>query len=171
MGPTVRKLALTAHVATSVGWLGAVLAFLALAVGALVTQDVATMEGAYLAMEVMTWSMLVPLSLASLLSGLVQALGTPWGLLKHYWVLVKLLITLLSTAILLLYTETIDVLADTARDSTPSVSDVALPNASPALHAGGAVVVLLMAVVLSIYKPRGMTRYGQRRASRLRPAP
>ena len=36
MGPVTRKVALTAHVATSVGWLGAVAAFLALAVSTVV---------------------------------------------------------------------------------------------------------------------------------------
>ena len=42
------------------------------------------MRGAYLAMDLIGWFVIVPLSLASLLTGLVQALGTTWGLFRHY---------------------------------------------------------------------------------------
>src|SRR4028118_1503540 len=103
MTPHVRKLALTTHVVSSVGWLGAVAAFLALAVAGLTVDDTATVASMYLAMEVMGVAVLVPLSLASFASGLVQSLGTSWGLFRHYWVIVKLTMTVLATVILLLY--------------------------------------------------------------------
>ena len=45
----------------------------------------------------------MPLCFASLFSGLVQSLGTEWGLFRHYWVLFKLLINVLPTALLLLH--------------------------------------------------------------------
>jgi len=84
MPPHLRKFALTAHVTTTVGWLGAVVVFLALAVVGLTSQDPQTVRGAYLVMEPAAWLVLVPLAFASLLTGIVQALGTTWGFFRHY---------------------------------------------------------------------------------------
>lgn len=167
MAPRVRKFALTAHVAFSVGWLGAVTSFLVLAVASLVTDDAELVRGAYLTMEVTSWYVLVPLSLASLLTGLVQSLGTRWGLFRHYWVLAKLVINVFATLVLLLYTSTLGSLADVAADTTLSNADLLRTRSPSALiHAGGALVLLLGATVLSVYKPAGMTRYGQRKQRR-----
>ncbi len=162
MTPGVRKLALTAHVTSSVGWLGAVVAFLALGVLGVTSQDAQTVRGVYLVMEPAAWSVLVPLGFASLLTGIVQSLGTTWGLFRHYWILFKLGINLLATILLLLYLQTLDLLADLAAD-TASDDLNGLRSPSPLIHAIGALALLLVAAVLSVYKPRGMTRYGQRR--------
>jgi hypothetical protein len=160
MAPGVRKLALTAHVAASVGWLGAVAVFLALAVAGLTSEDAELVRGAYLTMDWAAWVVLVPLSLASLLTGLVQALGTTWGLFRHYWVVFKLLINLFATIVLLTYTETLSALADVA--ANPSADLDSVRHASPVLHAALALVLLLAATVLAVYKPRGVTWYGRR---------
>ncbi len=160
MPPLLRKAALTAHITSSVGWLGSVVAFFALAVAGLTSQDEPTVRAVYVAMEVLGWAVLVPLAVASFVTGLVQSLGTTWGLFRHYWVLIKLAITVLATAVLLLYTRTLGYLADVA--SGPAVGGhlSALPSASPVLHSGAALVVLLVAAVLSVYKPRGLTSHG-----------
>jgi len=50
MTPGLRKFALTAHVTSSVGWLGAVAGFLALAVAGLTNHDGQLVRGLYLAM-------------------------------------------------------------------------------------------------------------------------
>jgi hypothetical protein len=50
----------------------------------------------YIVMEPLGWSVLVPLSLACLLTGLVLSLGTPWGFVRHHWVLITLLINVLA---------------------------------------------------------------------------
>src|SRR5919107_6459579 len=102
ISPRLRRLALTVHVGSSVGWLGAVAAFLALAVVGLTSDDAETVRGAYLVMEPAAWFVLVPLAFASLVTGLVQSLGTAWGLFRHYWILFKLLITVFATTILLI---------------------------------------------------------------------
>jgi hypothetical protein len=164
MTPRLRKLMLTAHVTSSVGWLGAVAVSFALGVAGLTSQDAQTVRGAYLTLELTGWFVLVPLSLASLLTGLVQSLGTTWGLFRHYWVLFKLLINLVASIVLLLYMQTLSYLAGIAAEATLSSGDLAeLRNPSPVLHAGGALLLLVVATTLAVYKPRGMTRYGQRK--------
>ena len=164
MTPWVRKFALTVHVTSSVGWLGAVAGFLALAVAGLTSQDAQTVRGAYLAMQLTGWFVIVPLSFASLLTGLVQALGTPWGLFRHYWVSFKLLINVFANIVLLMYMPTLDYLAGVAADATLSSGDLrVLRDPSPVLHAGLALVLLLVAVTLAVYKPRGITPYGARK--------
>jgi hypothetical protein len=160
----LRKFALTAHVTSSVGWLGAVVSFLALSVAGLTSQDAQTVRAAYLVMEPIGWFVLVPLSLASLLTGLVQSLGTTWGLFRHYWVLFKLLINLFATIVLLMYMQTLDHFVGVAAETPLSGGDLSgLRSPSPALHAGLALLLLLVATTLAVYKPRGMTPYGQRK--------
>jgi len=161
MTPRLRKFALTAHVTSSVGWLGAVAVFLALAVIGLTSQDAQTVRGAYLVMEPAAWFVLVPLAFASLLTGIAQSLGTKWGLFRHYWVLFKLLITVFATIVLLIYTETFSFMAGVAAD--PSADLGVVRNASPRLHATLALLLLLVTTILAVYKPRGLTRYGRRK--------
>jgi hypothetical protein len=164
MTPGLRKFALTAHVTSSVGWLGAVAGFLALAIAGLTSQDAQTVRGAYLAMELTGWFVIVPLSLASLLTGLAQSLGTPWGLFRHYWVLFKLLINVFANIVLLMYMPALDYFAGVAADATLSSGDLlVLRDPSPVLHASLALLLLLVAVTLAVYKPRGMTPYGSRK--------
>jgi len=169
MAPRLRTFTLTAHVTASVGWLGAVACFLALAVVGLTAQDPQTVRGTYLVMEPAAWFVLVPLALASLLTGLVQSLGTTWGLFRHYWVLFKLLINVIATIVLLLYMQTLEHLGDVAAATTLSGTGLrGLRDPSPVLHAAAALLLLLVATTLAIYKPRGMTRYGQRTQHRQR---
>ncbi len=118
MTPHLRKLALTTHVTTSVGWLGAVAGFFALAVAGLTSQDAQMVRAAYLAMELTGWCVIVPLSLTSLPTGLVMSLGTEWGLFRHYWVLAKFLITSLATILLLVHMQPVGHLADVVADTT-----------------------------------------------------
>lgn len=160
MKPGLRKFVLTSHVAASVGWLGAVAASLALGIGAVSTEDAESVRAIYLTLELVAWSTLVPLSLASLVTGVVQSLGTVWGLFRHYWVLAKLVINLFASLVLLMYTQTLGQFAELAR---PASGLDLLRSPSVAIHSAGALALLLAATVLSVYKPRGMTRYGQRK--------
>jgi hypothetical protein len=168
MRPRTRKLALVAHVGCSVGWLGAVVTSLVLAVVALASRDALIVRAAYLVLEPLAWWALIPFSVAALVTGLIQSLGTSWGLLRHYWVLAKLLMNLSATAILLLYMQTLTHLADTARTTPITGTTAALRDPSPVVHATAAVALLLVALVLSVYKPRGLTPYGQRAQSEQR---
>lgn len=159
--PRLRKAVLTAHVASSVGWLGAVAAFLALGVVGLTSEKDETVRAAYLVMEPAAWLVLVPLAVASLLTGLLQSLTTTWGLFRHYWVLFKLLINVVATVVLLVYMETFRVMANVAGDPNVDLSEVR--NVSPVLHAALALLLLLAATTLAVYKPPGLTPYGQRK--------
>lgn len=161
LSPPFRKLALTAHVTASVGWLGAVAAYLALAVAGLTSRDAQVVRAAYLAMELTVWLVIVPLALASLLTGLVSSLGTPWGLFRHYWVLFKFLINVFATTILLLYTRSIGYFAGVAASSRTDLGE--LRNPTHVVHASAALLLLLVATVLAVYKPRGVTPYGWRK--------
>lgn len=166
--PALRKFALTAHVTSSVGWFGAVASFLALALAGLTSSNEQTVRGAYLAMELTGWVVIVPLGIASLLTGLVQSLGTAWGLFRHYWVVAKLLITLLATALLLLHMQPVGHLADAVLAASLAHGELAGLRIQMVADAAAALVALLTAVALSIYKPSGLTEYGRRR---LRGAP
>jgi len=169
--PRLRKVALTAHVISWVGWLGAVISVLALAIAGVTSTDPQTVRAAYLAMDLASWSVLVPLAVASLTTGIIQSLGTKWGLLRHYWVLAKFLITVLATVVLLLYTQTLAHLAGVAAQTTLSSEDLAvLQTPSVVLHAGVALLLLLAATTLALYKPPGLTRYGWRKQLERRPA-
>jgi hypothetical protein len=156
----LRRFALTAHVASSVGWLGAAVAYFGLVLAALTSGDAETVRAAYVAMEPLPWFALVPLAFASLLTGLVQGLGTQWGLFRHYWVVFKLLLSVLATTVLLLNTRTVSSLADVAAEAE-SVGRSGLHG--QLLHSGGGALVLLVTTTLAIYKPRGLTPYGRRK--------
>jgi hypothetical protein len=161
--PGLRKVVLTVHVISSVGWLGAVVAYIALDVAAVTSRDVGLVRACYLAMELTVTYVIVPLALASVLIGIVNALGTHWGLFRHYWVLVKLLLTLVATTVLLLETPTISSMAAAAG---PGADPRTLPGSLG--HSVGGLVVLLVIATLSTYKPRGVTRYGWRKQQELR---
>jgi len=160
MAPGFRKLALIVHLAFSLGWIGAVVAYLVLGSSAVTSQDAQTVRAAWIAMELIGWSAIVPLALGSLFTGLVMALGTPWGLFRHYWVLITFVLTVLSTAVLLLHMPTVSSLADVAREA----DGAALAGlGGDLLHPGVGLLVLLVITVLNMYKPRGLTPYGWRK--------
>jgi hypothetical protein len=158
MSPRLRKVVLTAHVITSVGWLGAVVAYLALDIATRVGEDVTTVRGAYVAMGLIVRFAIVPLALAAVLIGVVNALGTSWGLFRHYWVLIKLVLTVVATWVLLQEASVVGRLADHAVTSADPRE-----LSSTLVHSGGGLLILLTIAVLSVFKPRGVTRYGWRR--------
>ena len=157
-----RKAALTVHVTVSVGWLGAVAAYLALAVAALTTRDSEMAGSAYRAMEVIGLGIIVPCSLAALLSGLVQSLGTEWGLFRYYWIVAKLSLTVVATAVLLMHVPAVSRMARIAVATTVSTGDFRLLRVQLVVHAVGGLLVLLTTTTLSVYKPWG--RIGSARA-------
>lgn len=122
-----------------------------------------SVSAAYWAMESIARFIIVPLAFAALLSGLIQSLGTPWGLVQYYWVVAKLLLTAFATAVLLVKMSLIEYAAALAQAPTIHKSDLHMAGLQLIVHAAGGLVVLVMAMILSVYKPRGRTPYGLRK--------
>ncbi len=166
MTPGLRKFALTAHIILSVGWLGAVVAYLALALAGLTSHDAQMVRAAYLSMEFIGWYVIVPFGLATLLAGLVESLGTRWGLFRHWWVLGKFVLTTGATIVLLRHMPAVTRMAGVAAETMLSPTDFRAFRIQLVVHAAGGLLVLLAATALSVYKPWGMTPYGRRTQER-----
>ena len=147
----------------SVGWLGAAAAYLALGVAAEVSMQPQIVRAAWIGMELSGWFVIVPLACLVFLTGLVLSLGTPWGLLKHYWVVIALVLTTLSLAVLLLHMPSVSTLAGLAR----TADDAAASRlGGDVLHPALRIPVLIVITVLNVHKPRGLTPYGQHRQTK-----
>lgn len=161
MSPRLRKFALTAHITFSVGWIGAVAAFLALAIVGFTGRDAQIPRATYPAMDTIARLVIVPLAFASLVSGFIQSLGTAWGLFRHYWILAKLLLSTFATIVLLLKMPLIAYAA--RRAAVVTVPAAGFRVTGLLVHAAGGILVLLIVTTLSVYKPWGLTRYGRRK--------
>lgn len=152
-----RRALLVVHVAVSVGWLGLTLGLLTLSVTGYASKSPDTTVAAYRAMKIFSDWLVVPVALLTLVSGLVLALGTPWGLARHRWVVVKFWITL-ATALLTAFSlrPGIDRLA---ADAVAGVPDTGLSMVSaPAV----ATATYLFVTAISVLKPWGPTKRGGR---------
>ena len=171
MPPRVRRLALAVHLTSSIGWVGAAVAYVPLVVAVLSSDDQRVVREAVLVMNSVDWFVIVPLAYLALATGLVMSLGTPWGLFRHWWVVFSLLLTLAAVFVLSEYSLSLRAMAAVASKPTLSYSDLGmLKDPGHAVHNLGGIVVLLVVVVLNIYKPRGVTRHGWREQQKRRGA-
>jgi hypothetical protein len=166
LSPGARKLALSFHLTVSVGWIGSVFAYLGLGITAVRTDDAELIRAMWSAMDAIGWYVIVPLAVASLVTGLLMALGTKWGLFRHYWVVISFGLTVFAVAVLFLHMPTVS--------STAEVAQSAEGEALEALggdleHPGIGLGILLVVQVLNLYKPRGLTRYGWHKQQRRPP--
>jgi hypothetical protein len=159
MNPKVSKLMLTTHITFSVGWIGTIAAFLALAIVGLVGND-QIIRACYISMEVVAWFVIVPFCLASLITGLIQALATQWGLFKHWWILVKLILTVIATLILMLHMQPISYLADVATQQVIARDELRNLRIRIIADAAAAILVLIAITTVSVYKPWGKIQFG-----------
>jgi len=175
MTPALRKMTITAHVTFSVGWLGAVAAFLVLSIAGLTSHDAELVRGAYLSMDLISRFIVIPLCFAALATGLLQALGTPWGLFRYYWILVKFGLAIFATIALLVHqfvamAEAAKRVAGATAESLFSRDFGTLKTElvrAPSL----AILLLLGVTTLGVYKPWGLTRYGRRKQQERRKVP
>jgi hypothetical protein len=158
LSPRWRKFLLVLHVATAVSWLGADLVLLTLTGAGLAGTDPAHV---YPAAALVGTVLLTPLSVLILLIGLTNGLLTRWGLFRHWWVVVKLVVTAMMTGLVLfLLAPGLRSAAELAA-GTPDqdrLNMVIAPVVSSSL--------LVLMIVLSVYKPWGRTdaaRHGERR--------
>ncbi len=166
MSPRLSKLVLTSHITFSVGWLGSIAVFLALAIAGVISKDSQLARAAYVAMELSAWFVIVPLCFASFFTGLIQSLGTKWGLFKYYWIIVKLFLTIVATIFLLLHMQPIIYLAGIAADTSFSNTQEFGLRIQIITQAGAAILVLLAATTISVYKPWGKIQLGLSNANK-----
>lgn len=160
MSPTVRKSALALHLTVSMGWIGAAGAYWALAFWVAFSQNAKTVSAGWMAMEIIGWSVLVPLSAATVLTGLLMSVGSPWGLFRHYWVVISLVVTVVATGVLILHMPDVSLAAAAAQKPGAGGLDHV---GSDLFHSTLGIATLVGVAVLNIYKPRGLTRYGWRK--------
>jgi hypothetical protein len=160
LSASYRKGMLLLHILASSGWIGSVAAFLVLAITGF--YDPTFPAGVYVAMEAIASWLIVPLAFLSLLTGVFLTLGTQWGLFRHYWILFKFLINLVSLPILLLHTTIIHRVAGAARLHELSAMRLREDRLQLVVASLAALVALFVALLLSVYKPKGVTGYGRR---------
>jgi hypothetical protein len=161
VSPRARRTALFCHVVSSVGWLGAIVAYLALALAAIVRGDDGFARAAYVSMELVGFVVIIPLSLATLATGVIQSLLTEWGLVRHWWIVIKLALALVGTAILLVHmTHAVKNAAALAASAEP-LANLGAMRAQLVVHAAGGLVILLVATWLSVFKPGGKTPWAR----------
>jgi len=167
MTPALRKLTITAHVTFSVGWLGAVAAFLVLSIAGLSSHDAEVVRGAYLSMDLISRFVIIPMCFAALATGLLQALGTPWGLFRYYWIMMKFGLAIVATIALLIHQ--FAVMAEAAKRVSGAAAETLFspdfgPLKTELVRAPSlAILLLLVVTTLGVYKPWGLTRYGRRK--------
>lgn len=159
MSPRIRKLMLMLHITFSVGWLGAVLAYIALATTGLVTHDTRMVKVVYPALELVGWYVIVPAALAALLTGLIQSLGSNWGLFRCYWVLVKFILTFGASIILVNHMPAVSKMTSAVNAGKLSGMDFETGRRALLVHAVGGLSILIITTVLSVYKPWGKIIY------------
>lgn len=159
MSSRVSKVMLTTHITFSVGWIGTVAAFLALSIVGLVGND-QVVRSCYIAMEVVAWFIIVPFCFASFLTGIAQSIGTHWGLFKHWWILVKLNLTVIATLILILHMQPISYLADVATQKALASDELINLRVRIIADAAAAILVLVAITTVSVYKPWGKVQIG-----------
>ena len=164
--PRVYKLLLTAHIITSVGWLGVVFAKLVLALTAATAASPDVSATLLVALDAVN-AAFAPASTGAIVSGVLLSLGTRWGLLQHSWVVAKLVLTVgvFGTAV--------QVVPRIVGLAVAEPTLLGLPWAPAVLLAFAAVHLLMLAAAtaLAVYKPWGKTWLGRRADARRRPAP
>jgi hypothetical protein len=165
---TRRRALLTLHIALSVGWLGASMVMLTLAIAARVSRSAGHARSAYWAMHLLADVLLIPLSLSVLLIGVLVAATAPWGLLRYRWVVVKLVATCAAVVLSLL---ALPAMTEIAYRAATEHAQAAERSAGTRLIIAGSVSVALYLslVAISVLKPWGRTAHGRRQAARSTP--
>lgn len=160
----LRRTTLLLHVLCGVGWMGLDLGLMVLVVSGATTGDGAVAAAAYTTAHLVIPLVVPALATGMLLTGIVLGLGTRYGLTQWAWVLTKLAIGVLLTALVfvLLLPGALgipDGLAGTADQVRAAVGDGARDLVFPPFVS---FALLAVALVLSIWKPWGRTPWASR---------
>jgi hypothetical protein len=165
LSPSARKLTLTIHIITAIGWIGVDFVLFVFALTGLTTDDPSTLATCYLAIEMFAVVLLVPLGVLSLASGLLLGWGSKYGIFRYHWVLWKLLLNLvLTTLVIVLLRPGVNEAADLVAGSPGTIPDeLDQSRANLIFPPVVSITALTFATVLAVYKPWGRTKYGRRR--------
>ena len=167
---SLRKAALATHITVSVGWIGAAAAYLVVVVAAMTNGDAQSLRTAWSALDLIGWYAIVPFAVTSVITGVVISLMTPWGLFRHYWVLISFALSCFAAVVLLEHMPTVSSFARlTAATGAVDLDALRAALRGELLHAGVGLLVLLAIEALNVFKPQGLTAYGRRRAAQLVP--
>lgn len=158
LGARTRRAVLIIHIASAGAWLGVDVAMAVLIVAAMTTDDPATLVFSLQALELVSVWPLLACGLLCLASGMVLGLGSKWGLLRYWWVTVKLALNLVLTGLVVValqgeVTKQADLARRLAAGEQVAIDSTNLiypPTVSPTL--------LLVAITLSVVKPWGRIR-------------
>lgn len=152
--PPVRKTVLTVHILASVALTGEVWALVALNLYSTVAAGTELAGMAYRLMSVMVFAGGIPLSLLALAAGVILGLGTHWGVVRHGWVLAKLVL-LVGVIVVGMVLFRPEAMAAAAADGTLSTGQQRWQVVVVATQ----LAMLVTATALSVFKPKGRLRW------------
>ncbi|HEX6498900.1 MAG TPA: hypothetical protein VF054_07685 [Micromonosporaceae bacterium] len=145
-----RKLLLAVHITLAVALVGTDLALLVLGIAGLHAADPRSVYPA--ARLVGAW-VLAPLAVLALITGVVQAVTSRWGLLRYWWVGIKFAIAAVLTALVLFV---LLPALGAAAGGTAEVPDTR--RTALAVAPAAAATLLVVSAFLAVYKPRWRIR-------------
>lgn len=153
-----RRILLIVHVIVSVGWLGAGAANVVLGITALRASGVPP-YWCYRMIEVIDTWLVIPVAFSALVTGLVLGVGTPWGLIRHWWVLTKLVLTV---ATIVFSTFGVGVWVEISIRQTAQHLQLHSTVGAQLVVGGFANIVGFVVMTwLSVAKPRGVTPWSR----------
>jgi hypothetical protein len=157
LSPAWRKGVMVLHAVSGISWMGVDIAILILLLTARTSDDVTVVVSGFNAIRMIVPIAVPPLSLSILITGVILGLGSSWGLIRYWWVLVKLCLSLIMTVLVFVslvpgvnqiaLLDITTVSADTVR---ASLGDIPTQLMYPPMVS---FLMLATATVLSIYKP------------------
>lgn len=156
-----RRATLVVHVVSAAGWLGIALGLLALGITAATTESAPVLEASVRSMKTLVDWVVFPVALLTLLTGLLMALGSSWGLARHRWIYTKFWLTL--AMIVGTFFGFRDSIVDAYTDVTAGhpLADADEVLLGPMISLTSYVFM----VALSVLKPWGLTKRGRKRRS------
>ncbi|MGH3625521.1 MAG: DUF2269 family protein [Sciscionella sp.] len=153
-----RKAVLVVHIISAVSWLGIDIVLGVFVLMASFSSDLTVAAVSYQAMHIFVLWTLIPAGLICLATGLLLGWGSKYGVMKYWWVAVKLALNIVLTALVpIALLPTVNDAAEYGRQL--AAGDVTIdppsqiffpPIVSP--------IALTIAVILSVYKPWGRIR-------------
>lgn len=171
LSPGWYKFLLTLHIIIAVGLIGADITVIILSVTGLTSGIPDLIRASYLAMDLLVNTALIPLAAGALVTGILLGVGTHWGLTRYYWVLTKLgfILVAITALVFLLRPRINQIAAEVLQRPLADLSALDLGPAGVAVIVGPSVAILILitAAVLGIYKPWGKTNFKKRTSARL----